>query len=178
MMYLLLLLFLFALALDCYITLLKRDSLSDAHRAIGIDGYNLAVNKLFRLRHTTDNLIQVNYSGPSELDLVSEIEAIDARLSPKVFGELGGAAVARPARARARRPRRARLPPCAAGLARRAGAEAAGGRARRGRAVGAAGVRGRLQAAAGLRRGGAVDAGALLAGAPRRFPSAAAGGGR
>jgi len=84
-----------ALALDCYITLLKRDSLSDAHRAIGIDGYNLAVNKLFRLRHTTDNLIQVNYSGPSELVLVSEIEALDARLSPKVFGELGGAAVAR-----------------------------------------------------------------------------------
>lgn len=41
-----------ALALDCYITLLKRDSLSEAHRAIGIDGYNLAVNKLFRLRRS------------------------------------------------------------------------------------------------------------------------------
>ena len=84
-----------ALSLDCYITLLSRDDISDAHKIMGIEGYNLAVNKLFRIRRTSDNLIQVNYSGPSELDLVSDIEAVDARLSPTVFGSLGCAAVAR-----------------------------------------------------------------------------------
>ena len=84
-----------ALTLHCTTALLSRQDITDKQKRTVLEKYNNATSILFSHRDKSDNLIQVKYTGPSNIFLVDDMSPTDERLSPKIFGEIGVAAVGR-----------------------------------------------------------------------------------
>lgn len=81
------------LLLHCTKTLLGHTQLSNQNRQFALKHYTNAIEQLFQHIDKPHNLVQVNYSGPRNIFLVSNMVPNEERLYPKVFGELGSAAV-------------------------------------------------------------------------------------
>ena len=81
------------LLLHCARTLLGRDDLSASDLEFARRHYNASVYMLFHQRNIKDNLVQVNYSGPSKIFLVDDMIPSEERLQPRGFGDIGAAAV-------------------------------------------------------------------------------------
>lgn len=82
-----------ALSLHCTTALLARKDLTTLESQSALTIYNTATALLFTFREKEDNLIQVNYTGPSNIFLAQNMTPTDERLSPLAFGEIGVAAI-------------------------------------------------------------------------------------
>ena len=74
------------LLLHCTKTLLGHTQLSNQNRQFALKHYTNAIEQLFQHIDKPHNLVQVNYSGPRNIFLVSNMVPNEERLYPKVFG--------------------------------------------------------------------------------------------
>ena len=76
----------------CAKELLSRDDLSLEYRRYGVSKYNLALYKLVasdKQKINIEKRVRLNYSRPINFIFSDEMLAIDDRLSPNFFGEIG-----------------------------------------------------------------------------------------
>ena len=76
----------------CTEELLSRDDLSPEYRSYGVANYNLALYTLVATSKQTSDIkkrVTLNYSMPVNFIFSDEMIAIDNRLRPKFFGEIG-----------------------------------------------------------------------------------------